>query len=77
VELQEDKTGGKQPTSFQLEANKFENTISKLCIFFSYKLVRYCLESLTYLGFRSTGSSPCFNLLSYPKIKDLASGVVM
>jgi hypothetical protein len=49
-ELQEDKTGGKQPTSLQLEANKFDNTTSTICIFFSNKLVRYCLESLTHLG---------------------------
>jgi hypothetical protein len=76
VELQEHKMGGKQPTSFHREASKFENTISNTHIFFSYKLVRYGVESLTYLELRSTGSSPCFNLLSYPKRKDLVSSVV-
>jgi hypothetical protein len=37
VELEEDKTVGKQPTSFQLEANKRDKIISKTFLFFTYK----------------------------------------
>jgi hypothetical protein len=69
VDLQEDKMSDKQPTSFHREANKFENTVSNICIFFSYKLVRYGLESLTYLELRSTGSSPCFTYFPIRKEK--------